>query len=93
MVSSKSWSYLFTTYGYGDNESGSRGIRSYPTSYTYAGIYYWDAGKLYHQTLYGYYWPSSIASNSGSYYLFIDNTRLIKADRYNKRFGYILRCI
>ena len=93
MVSSKSWSYLFTTYGYGDNESGSRNARSYPLSYVYSGNYYWEIGRLYNQTLYGFYWPSTIYNSSLSYALGMYGSRLFKADTGNKRVGFALRCV
>ena len=88
-----SWSYLFTTYGYGDNESGSKNARSYPSSYVYSGVYYWDTGRLYGQTVNGGYWSSSIVSSTDSYDLYMDNTRLIKANSHNKRSGRPLRCV
>ena len=90
---SKSWSYLFTTYGYGDNESGNENARSYPLSYVYSGTYYWSTGRLYVQTVSGTYWPSSDYTSTNSYRLRMYNTRLIKADTYNKRYGGALRCI
>ena len=92
-ILSKSWSYLFTTYGYGDNESGSRGARSYPTSYVYPGIYYWATGKLYYQSLDGSYWSSSITSSTNSYYIGMNSTRLVKSYTYYKYHGLPLRCI
>ena len=92
-ILSKSWSYLFTTYGYGDNESGNENARSYPLSYVYSGTYYWSTGRLYVQTVSGTYWPSSDYTSTNSYRLRMYNTRLIKADTYNKRYGGALRCI
>ena len=89
----KSWSYLFTTYGYGDNESGSRGARRYPLSYVKSGQYYWDTGRLYLQTLDGRYWSSSIVSSTHSYDLHMYSTRLVKAGSYNKRIGDALRFV
>ena len=90
---SKSWSYLFTTYGYEDNASGNKNARSYPLSYVYSGSYYWGTGRLYLQTVYGYYWSSSIVSSTDSYRLDMSSTRLIKAYSNNKRIGYALRCV
>ncbi len=84
-------SYLFTTYGYGDNESGSRGARSYPTSYIPSGYYNWGAGRLYHQVVFDHYWSSSIASSANNYSLRIDSSHLLNAYTYTKSFGLTLR--
>ena len=73
--------------------TGSLGARSYPLSYVYSGYYYWATGRLYNQTLNGYYWSSSIASSTGSYRLGMDSTRLVKADSANKRNGRAMRCV
>ena len=91
-ILSKSWSYLFTAYGYGDNESGSNGARSYPTSYGYTGAYYWQKGMLYSQSISGSYWSSS-KKGLNSYGLDIRDTRLSKTHTANACFGYTLRCV
>ncbi|MBR3233702.1 hypothetical protein IKG12_02480 [Candidatus Saccharibacteria bacterium] len=72
--------------------TGSLGARSYPLSYVYSGYYYWDTGRLYDQTVIGSYWSSSIVSSTSSYDLAMNNTRLIKANSGNKRYGLALRC-
>ena len=92
-ILSKSWSYLFTAYGYGDNESGNENARSYPLSYIYSGYYYWNTGRLYNQTLHDDYWPSTIYNSSSGYNLAMYGSRLIKAHTGNKRSGLALRCI
>ena len=90
---SKSWSYLFTTYGYEDNASGSRNASSYPLSYVYSGIYYWATGRLYNQAVYSYYWSSTIYNSFYSYRLGMNGSHLFKVDTFNKRFGITLRCV
>ena len=92
-VLSKSWSYLFTAYGYGDNESGNRSARSYPLSYVYSGFYFWDAGRFFLQTLNGYYWSSSIYNSNLSYRMSMYSINLIKANSNDKRLGLALRCV
>ena len=72
--------------------TGSLGARSYPLSYVLSGIYYWDTGMLYTQTVDGNYWSSSIASSASSYRLLMYNPRLVKANSGNKRYGLALRC-
>ena len=62
-------------------------------SYVKSGSYYWDTGRLYYQTVDGYYWSSSIVSSTGNYTLAMNNTRLIKANSDNKRYGFALRCV
>ena len=71
--------------------TGSLGARSYPLSYVYSG-YYWFTGRLYTQSVGGYYWSSSIVSSTNSYDLDMGSTRLFKAYSGNKRVGYALRC-
>ena len=73
--------------------TGSLGAGSYPLSYVYSGRYYWDTGRLYRQAVEGGYWSSSIVRSTNSYNLYMNNTRLIKADSNNKRSGFALRCI
>ena len=72
--------------------TGSLGARSYPLSYVYSGTYYWGLGRLYYQAVDGRDWSSSIDSSTNSYRLYMNNTRLIKADGTNKRNGHALRC-
>ena len=86
-------SYLFTTYGYEDNEGGSKNARSYPLSYVYSGYYNWATGRLYRQALHDNYWSSTIYSSSFSYHLHMTGSRLVKANTNTKHFGYALRCI
>ena len=74
------------------DSTGSLGAGSYPLSYVYSGLYYWGTGRLYQQTLYGYYWSSTIYDSSNSYDLTMYGSRLIKAHTYNKRCGFALRC-
>ena len=62
-------------------------------SYVKSGIYYWDTGRLYYQTVSGYYWSSSIVSSTDSYGLSMSSARLIKAGSLNKRCGRALRCV
>ena len=73
--------------------TGSLGVRSYPLSYVNSGIYYWATGRLYHQSVDGYYWSSSIVSSIDSYGLVMYNKRLIMAYSTNKRFGVAMRCV
>ena len=86
------WSYLFTQYGYGDNQDGSNGLRSYPLDYTYSGRYHWGNGRLDYQSNTAYIWSSAVASNENAYRLSIWPTHVYLADSYNKVFGYNLRC-
>ena len=92
-ILSKSWSYLFTTYGYGDNESGNQKARSYPLSHIHNGHFSWQKGMFYNQTIYGYYWSSTKSSISTGYMLRMYGSRLIKNHSTGIPDGYALRCV
>ena len=91
-ILSKSWSYLFTTYGYGDNESGSNSIKSYPLSYISSGEYFWTKGRLFYQAAYGDYWSVSVFDRYDGYTLNIRKLSLAKSGRFNKVYGSSMRC-
>ena len=86
-------SYLFTTYGYGDNEGGNHGARSYPLSYMYSGAYEWRTGMLYFQTIYGRFWSLSISGYSGAYVLNVEGSGLRGNRAMGKLTGFSLRCV
>ncbi|MBR3233443.1 hypothetical protein IKG12_01095 [Candidatus Saccharibacteria bacterium] len=75
------------------DSTGSLGARSYPLSYVKSGVYYWELGRLYHQTLESAYWSSSIYDGYGSYRLVMNDARLIEAGANNKRYGFTLHCV
>ena len=41
-------SILSITYGYGDNQDGGIGLRSYPLDYVLHGFFYWLKGRLFY---------------------------------------------
>ena len=90
---SKSWSYLFTQYGYGDNQDGSNGLRSYPLDYVYSGIYLWNTGRLYFQGNVAYLWSSTIVSSTSAYSLHTWSTGVRPAVSDLKAYGFALRCV
>ena len=90
---SKSWSYLFTQYGYGDNQDGATGIHSYPLDYVYEGRYDGNTGLLYNQKNSGVYWSSEILSvgNSSMLYSWVQTVQVSVG---HGKSGYIaLRCV
>ena len=93
---SKSWDYLFTTYGIeyntGTSESVTK-VKSYPFSYVFSGHTQWGLGRLYVQKEYGYYWSSTLVSNSSAYNMnmWVDGERVVNPN--NKAFGAALRCV
>ena len=89
---SKSWSYLFTQYGYGDNQDGATGIKSYPLDYVYSGLYNWRTGRLYDQSNYAYLWSSTIVNSTSAYRLTTWSTGVHPAESPNKTCGHTLRC-
>ena len=46
---------------------------------------------LYYQSIAGYYWSFILTSNSNSYNSLINWSHLVKADSFNKRYGFSLR--
>ena len=89
---SKSWSYLFTQYGYGDNQDGATGVKSYPLDYVYSGNYNWNNGRLYSQGVDAYLWSSTIVSSTNAYRLYTWSTVVRPAESDNKAVGRALRC-
>ena len=86
------WSYLFTQYGYGDNQDGATGIKSYPLDNVYFGYYFWGTGRLYYQSVDADVWSSTIASSTGAYRLHTWSTVVRPAESDSKARGYALRC-
>ena len=86
------WSYLFTQYGYGDNQDGANGLRSYPLDYSLSGIYDWRMGRLYYQGDAVLHWSSTIMDGTSAYKLYpwISTVRLNQSDI--KERGGTLRC-
>ena len=69
-------------------------MRSYPLSYIFTGIYYWDKGMFYNQKMDGRYWSTNVANQNDAYYLYIPGgTRLLVYYTNNRRFGQNLRCV
>ena len=90
---SKSWSYLFTQYGYGNNQDGGTGVHTYPLDYVDSGRYYWDTGRLYNQGNVALLWSSTIVSSTDAYSLYTWSTAVRPAESVNKARGNALRCV
>ena len=88
-----SWSYLFTQYGYGDNQDGGTGLKSYPLDYVYSGNYNWNNGRLYSQGVDAYLWSSTIGSSAAAYRLATWSTGVHPAESDTKALGRALRCV
>ena len=88
-----SWSYLFTQYGYGDNQDGATGAKSYPLDYVYSGRYFWDFSRLYIQGVTALLWSSSTVSSTLAYSLRTWSAAMRPVEPDGKTFGYALRCV
>ncbi|MBQ3325707.1 hypothetical protein IJG79_00955, partial [Candidatus Saccharibacteria bacterium] len=79
-------------YGYGDNQDGATGLKSYPLDYVYSGNYYWRTGRLYYQGNSAHLWSSTIVSSTNAYRLDTWSTAVRPAESVIKAYGYALRC-
>ena len=94
---SKSWNYLFTTYGIAFNNGtveDSTKVRSYPFSYAYSGDFNWYSGRLYYQDIRGLHWSSTIVSGASGGYNLITQYSVVKViGTYGKSDGLAFRCV
>ena len=92
---SRSWNYLFTTYGVAfdaGTTADATKIKSYPFSYVYSGYYNWTSGKLSDLNEHGYYWSSTVASNTNAYDLGTWSSVIFSTLSDNKTYGFNVRC-
>ena len=93
---SRSWNYLFDTYGISYNPSGASEVakvKSYPLSYVFSGIFFWIRGQLSLQDSDGYYWSSTIANSTTAYDHNTWATVIRPSSTYAKGGGMALRCV
>ena len=93
---SRSWNYLFDTYGISYNPSGASEVakvKSYPLSYVFSGIFFWIRGQLSLQDSDGYYWSSTIVNNTSAYDHNTWATVIRPSSTYAKGGGMALRCV
>ena len=94
---SKSWNYLFATYGIAFNDGtavASTKVRSYPFSYVYSGDFNWYKARLYYQSLRGLHWSSTIVSGEYGGYNLITQYSVVKViGTYGKSDGLAVRCV
>ena len=93
---SRSWKYLFTRYGIGNNNAGSTAFKKYPLSYINAGEYAVYVGRLFGQrsnSFYGNgrYWSSTIKTWN-AYGINTWLNALYESDAMYKGHGLPLRC-
>ena len=86
------WSYLFTQYGYGDNQDGQQGVRSYPITNIFSGYYLWYIGRLYDQNVDMQAWSLTVADSGASYSFAMWSTAVLAAEPANKLRGVTIRC-
>ena len=84
---SKSWRYLFTTYGYENDKAGRNGSQSYPLSYIKSGQTIWGQGALYRFGKSGRYWAATVNINNSAFlidvsYMLVDINAVGKAEGY-----------
>ena len=92
---SRSWNHLFKSYGLhiGDGTAtDATKVKSYPFSYVYTGTYYWLTGRLYYQSLNGYYWSSTVVNSTRAYNLGTWSSGVRPAYANHKASGYAVRC-
>ena len=87
-----SWSFLFTQYGYGDNQDGAIGARSYPLDYVMPGYYVFGMGRLYQQTTIGYNYSQSIKSAAASFISAVGGRLYQIGNSHSKYNANNLRC-
>ena len=93
---SRSWKYLFTRYGIGNNNAGSTAFKKYPLSYINAGEYAAYVGRLFGQksnSFYGNgrYWSLTIKTWN-AYGINTWLNALYESDAMYKGHGLPLRC-
>lgn len=87
---SKSWRYLFATYNIAEyTQANNFKIRSYPFSYTLAGRYEWNYGRLFELTRIGGYWSDTRVHLALLLYTYTFNV----ANGFSPVAGLPVRCV
>ena len=93
---SRSLRKIFDTYSITYDDGGAAQatrIKSYPFSYVHSGLYSWLSGRLYLQSIGGYYWSSTVVSSTSAYNLDTWSSGIRPANTNNKTDGRALRCV
>ena len=90
---SKSWEYLFSEYGYGNDSTGSTGIHSYPISNIYSGEINNSQGYLMFAGNRDSLWSITNRSSSGAYRLESTATIVNVKSPNGKIVGHTIRCV
>ena len=85
---SRSWKYLFITYGLGNVGTKNNSVRSYPLSYIASGEYQGSQGALFVQNNEGQYWSLTSGSSWDGYRLYSNSPSIA----YGKADATPLRC-
>ena len=88
---SKSWGYLFTTYGITSSAQGRTMLLSYPLSEVLAGYIHWSRGSLYGQGSQGVVLSATIKDAWELYYMVIIR-EAEPAHQGPRQVGYSIRC-
>ena len=90
---SRSWKYLFDTYGYQESGGSGSRIQEYPISYFFSGSYFWRNGRLFYL---GNVASQSWSSTSGSHIINAYRMGWSNVGYYfglaGKNDGYPIRC-
>ena len=89
---SKSWKYLFTQYGIGNDRPGALKTVSYPLSNIWAGYFQWYSGSLQYQSNASYYWSTLVASNTTAYATATWFSVAQPGYLSGKGYGFVIRC-
>ena len=88
---SRSWTFLFNSYGIQNNTAGGTAINSYPLSYILSGRTDWDTSRLYIQTKNAEMWSSTVGGST-AYRLDLFSTGFTMPSAPDKLKGQTLRC-
>ena len=91
---SKSWRYLLISkYSLSNNIDSVNKIQSYPISFINNGLFNWNSGKLYLQGGSGYYWASSVSTDTNAYRVVVIDAGIRFYESGNKANGDSIRCV
>ena len=82
---------LTTTYGAGDNSSGSTIMRGSPMYFQYSGAA--NSGGILNVGSNGYYWSSTPSSSTNAYFLILASSSANPSNGSNRYLGFSVRCL
>ena len=89
---SRSWNYLLAKYNITNGSAEVAKIRKRPLSYTYAGNYQWQNGRLYNYRISTAHWSITNIAKTSSYAFNTWSTTVMTAANDGKAYGFTIRC-